>query len=259
MPITLPNAQKFTLYLSVLIAISALWISGGVGVGLLFAVLSLIGLSWVWRPALSERAGTWWNALLLLFIGLSVLRVVLSPVQATDAAVQLVLTLVCTKLFQRQRARDDSHLHALGFLMMALAAALDRGLGLGVVFLLYMLAVGLSLSLTHLRQSAEADAETDTTALASPLPSEPLVLGRGYWLLALTLGGVMLLLTSVGFLLLPRTNAARALTDSAEQAGRTGLSDRVDLNRSGQLTLDDRVVMRVETPEPSLPLLTGAR
>lgn len=252
MPISLPHAQKFTLYLSVLIAVSALWISGGLGAGLLAAVLSLIGLSWVWRPALSERAGTWWNALLLLFIALSVLRVVLSPAQATDAAVQLVLTLVCTKLFQRQRARDDSHLHALGFLMMALAAALDRGLGLGVVFLLYMLAVSLSLSLTHLRLSAEADAEADPSALvqASTSPPEPLTLGRGYWLLALTLGGVMLLLTSVGFLLLPRTNAARALSDSAENAGRTGLSDRVDLNRSGRLSLDDRVVMRIETPEP---------
>ncbi len=172
------------------------------------------------------------NVSLLLFMAWSVVSVLWGQRPLLAPAVDLVVVLWAFKLLLRRNERDDIQVLALSFLAMAVVGVLSDTLAYGLVLAGYLILAVFTLGVTRLRWVGRPEVRLSRS-------------------LALSLvGGVVLVLVGTFFLFftLPRLHLGYGLRDDPMAQMRTGLSERIDLRRGGQLSPDDRVVLRAQMP-----------
>jgi len=240
---TVPRLSKITLYLLVLDAFGALYLTE------LLEAVSLAGILLValgsWRTEVLVGAipnyRRLWDTLTGIFLVYGLLDLVLLAESVIAALMHLLLFLLIYKLYNQRSPRDFLDVIILTFLMLIAAATLTVSFGFLLVFSLYMLLGVWALILFHLRTETELAFPEQGRAL---LDTPGLITG-GFIGSSVGLAAGALVLTLVIFTILPRVG--RTFLPFRAQLGTmiTGFSDRVELGVYGSIQNDPTIVMRI--------------
>ena len=238
----------------------ALVASGGVGLLLTLVCVAALVLSWKledtrWR--LSERLGL---AVVLLSLPLFYLdwkylaSTGLAPEKVgVTALAHLILFLSAVKLVQNKADRDWVFLYLISFFEVLLAAGLSISPLFFLTLVIYVLCALNTIIAFEIQKTQRAVAATETRLLVPPdaNPSRRLArhakrgAARRLPLVAVILLGLILLLATPLFFMMPRTSSATFTRANGGLSGFTGFSDLVRLGDIGDLQQSDQVVMRV--------------
>lgn len=234
---------KLTVYLLVLDAFGALYLTSILDWPTHLVVLVALGGSW-WADNI--RAGIpnyrrLWDILTGVFLGYAVLDFLFLAESFMAGVIHLLLFLEIYKLYNARTHRDLLDIFILTFLQLVGASTLTVSFGFLLVFSLYMILGTWGLMLFHLKR------ETD---IALPERSRDLLAGSGllspgFFLSTVGVAIASLLLTLAIFFAIPRVG--RTYLPLKAQVGTltTGFTDRVDLGAYGTIQNDPAIVMRI--------------
>jgi transglutaminase-like putative cysteine protease len=255
-----------------MIACGVLALVASGGVGALLALVCAAGLAAAWkledsRWRLSERAGLGVVALSLPLFYLDWQYLAGTGLAAEKVGVtalaHLILLLSAVKLAQRKADRDWVFLYLISFFEVLLAAGLSISPLFFLSLLLYLLCALSTIIAFEIQKAQRAFPPVETRLLAPPdaKPSKRFAryarrpAARRLPLVAALLLGLILLLATPLFFMMPRFNAATFARTNGGLSGFTGFSDSVRLGDVGKLQQSDQVVMRVQVENaPARPL-----
>ncbi len=241
---------KLTVYLLVLDAFGALYLTSILDWSSFLVVLLAIGGSW-WADDIRARIPNYrrlWDILTGVFLGYAVLDFLFLAESFMAGVIHLLLFLEIYKLYNARTHRDLLDIFILTFLQLIGACTLTVSFGFLLVFSLYMILGTWGLILFHLKR------ETD---IALPERSRDLLAGSGllsagFFLSTVGVAVASLLLTLTIFFTIPRIG--RTYLPLKAQLGTltTGFTDRVDLGAYGTIQSDPTIVMRISFQEGSV-------
>ena len=243
----------------------ALLASGGIGLPLAAVCVAGLVLTWKlegtrWR--LSERLGL---AVVLLSLPLFYLdwqylySAGLAPEKVgVTALAHLILFLSAVKLMQVKADRDWVFLYLISFFEVLLAAGLSISPVFFATLVIYVLCAFNTIIAFEIQKAQRSVKATETRLLMPPetKPSRRLArharrgAARRLPLVAFILLGLILILATPLFFMMPRTTSATFTRSSGGLSGFTGFSDMVRLGDIGNLQQSDQVVMRVRVENP---------
>jgi transglutaminase-like putative cysteine protease len=234
---------KLTLYLLVLDAFGALYLTSILDWPSLLVVLVAIGGSW-WADDIRARFPNYrrlWDVLTGIFLGYAVLDFLFLAESFMAGVIHLLLFLEIYKLYNTRSHRDLLDIFILTFLQLVGASTLTVSFGFLLVFSLYMILGTWAVILFHLKRETDiALPERSRDLLAGPG-----LLSPGFFLSTVGVTVASLLLTLAIFLAIPRVG--RTYLPLKAQLGTltTGFADRVDLGAYGTIQNDPTIVMRI--------------
>src|SRR5437870_6040194 len=271
-------------YSTVAAAALALFVAGGVGVGLaavfavvLIAAWNLKGTRW----QLSERI-----ALVVILVSLPIFYLdwrILTPYlqiefletgQRANAEVavlaHLILFLSAVKLLQRKADRDWFFLYLISFFEVLLAAGLTASPAFLATLILYLLCALSTVVAFEIQKARRKVTATQTRLLVPPdstlFRKLPMRLWRRRYLetrrLPLVSLGLLVLIVvlALPFLLIaPRTASCALRRGGKNISGFIGFSDNVTLGQIGQLKGNDEIFMHVRIENANGSPRTGLR
>ena len=271
-------------YSTVAAAALALFVAGGVGVGLaavfavvLIAAWNLKGTRW----QLSERI-----ALVVILVSLPIFYLdwrILTPYlqiefletgQRANAEVavlaHLILFLSAVKLLQRKADRDWFFLYLISFFEVLLAAGLTASPAFLATLILYLLCALSTVVAFEIQKARRKVTATQTRLLVPPdstlFRKLPMRLWRRRYLetrrLPLVSLGLLVLIVVLAlplFLIAPRTASSALKRGGNGLAGFIGFSDNVTLGEIGQLKGNDEIFMHVRVENANGAPRTGLR
>ena len=271
-------------YSTVAAAALALFVAGGVGVGLaavfavvLIAAWNLKGTRW----QLSERI-----ALVVILVSLPIFYLdwrILTPYlqiefletgQRANAEVavlaHLILFLSAVKLLQRKADRDWFFLYLISFFEVLLAAGLTASPAFLATLILYLLCALSTVVAFEIQKARRKVTATQTRLLVPPdstlFRKLPMRLWRRRYLetrrLPLVSLGLLVLIVVLAlplFLIAPRTALSALKRGGNGLAGFIGFSDNVTLGEIGQLKGNDEIFMHVRVENANGAPRTGLR
>src|SRR5438046_1017540 len=271
-------------YSTVAAAALALFVAGGVGVGLavvfavfLLAAWNLMGTRW----QLSERM-----ALVVILVSLPIFYRdwrILTPYlqiefletgQRANAEVavlaHLILFLSAVKLLQRKADRDWFFLYLISFFEVLLAAALTASPIFLLTLILYLLCALTTVVAFEIHKARRKVVATQTRLLVPPDPALfrklPMRLWRRRYLetrrLPLVSVGLLILIVILAlpfFLIAPRTASSALKRGGNGVSGFIGFSDNVTLGEIGRLKGNDEIFMHVRVENANGSPRTGLR
>jgi protein-glutamine gamma-glutamyltransferase len=238
---------KLTLYLLVLDALGALYLTDILAPPALLGVGLAVGASW-WAEAIRARIPSYrrlWDLLTALYLGYALLDLTLLAESFIAAVVHLLCFLLVYKLYNARTHRDLLDLFVLTFLLLVSASTLTASFGFLLVFCGYMLLGIWGLICFHLTRETElACPERSRELLAAPGLIAPRFLAS-----SLGMAVAAILLTLAIFFIIPRVG--RSFLPFKAQLGTqiTGFSDHVDLGVYGSIQNDPTIIMRVSFPD----------
>jgi hypothetical protein len=235
--------RKLLVYAMNLIAFGTLHLSGEMNVVVLVLFYAGLAVSWFWEPPriTLERWRLAWTVATLACFAFSLVDVFVWKEFFLISALNFVLFLQVSKLFQREAHKDYTQSMALSLLVMTSGAALNENLSYGVLFALYVFATTPSLVVQHLVE------ETDRNRLPE---------GRGLRLerpvLWVTLGLAALVFAGAAtfFFVFPRLGFGFFAKQSRRGVATAGFGDKVELGEGGSIGDNQEIVMRVKFPTP---------
>ena len=235
--------RKLLVYAMNLIAFGTLHLSGEMNAAVLVLFYAGLVLSWFWEPPrlVLERWRLPWTVATLACFAFSLADVFLWKEFFLISALNFVLFLQVSKLFQREAHKDYTQSMALSLLVMTSGAALNENLSYGVLFALFVLATTPSLVVQHLVE------ETDRNRLPE---------GRGLRLerpvLWVTLGLAALVFAGAAtfFFVFPRLGFGFFAKQSRRGVATAGFGEKVELGEGGSIGDNQEIVMRVKFPTP---------
>jgi transglutaminase-like putative cysteine protease len=152
-----------------------------------------------------------------------------------EELIQLLVALQAVKLLSPKKRRDWLQLYLLSFFSLVAAAAFTVEISFAAIFVAYLFAAPAALMLLHLERSAEAArARAADEPLAPPFLK---LIGRT--------GALLLLLTFLFFLLIPRLRTSFFAESWAAGSATTGFSDHLALGRVAEIQQNGAIAMRV--------------
>ena len=243
-----PQFLKLTLYLIVLDAFGALYLTGILDrLALAGTLITILG-SW-WADKIQERTPNYrrlWDILTAVFLIYGILDLLFLAESFIAAVIHLLLFLQIYKLYNVRSHRDLLDLFILTFLQLVAACTLTVNFGFLLVLCLYMILGTWGLILLHLKRETE---------LALPERSQELLAGSdlvapGFLFSSVGVALTSLLLTlAIFFFAIPRVGRTYLPLKTEIGTLTTGFSDRVDLGAYGTIQGDPTIVMRVSFPE----------
>ncbi len=235
--------RKLLVYAMNLIAFGTLHLSGEMNAVVLVLFYAGLAVSWFWEPPrmLLERWRMPWTVATLACFAFSLADVFVWKEFFLISALNFVLFLQVSKLFQREAHKDYTQSMALSLLVMTSGAALNENLSYGVLFALFVFATTPSLVVQHLVE------ETDRNRLPE---------GRGLRLerpvLWVTLGLAALVFAGAAtfFFVFPRLGFGFFAKQSRRGVATAGFGDKVELGEGGSIGDNQEIVMRVKFPTP---------
>ena len=235
--------RKLLVYAMNLIAFGTLHLSGEMNAAVLVLFYAGLAVSWFWEPPrmLLERWRLPWTVATLACFAFSLADVFVWKEFFLISALNFVLFLQVSKLFQREAHKDYTQSMALSLLVMTSGAALNENLSYGVLFALFVFATTPSLVVQHLVE------ETDRNRLPE---------GRGLRLerpvLWVTLGLAALVFAGAAtfFFVFPRLGFGFFAKQSRRGVATAGFGDKVELGEGGSIGDNQEIVMRVKFPTP---------
>jgi len=239
----------------------ALFLSGGLHVGLAICFVAVVVLAWKLEDTkwqLSERTGL---LVVLLSVPLFIIDWQFQKASGEPAGrfgvtalAHLIIFLAAVKLLQVKKDRDWVFLYLISFFEVLLAA----GLSLSPVFLgtltLYLLCVLSTIIAFEIHKGKRALPESETRLLVAPdsrifnvsrpRSKRQVEASRLPWV-AFTLMLLIFVLALPLFLIAPRSGAAAFLRGGAGLSNFIGFSESVNLGEIGALKRDNAVVMHV--------------
>jgi transglutaminase-like putative cysteine protease len=237
---------KLTIYLLVLDAFGALYLTSILDWPSLLVVLVAIGGSW-WADDIRARFPNYrrlWDVLTGIFLGYAVLDFLFLAESFMAGVIHLLLFLEIYKLYNTRSHRDILDIFILTFLQLIGTSTLTVSFGFLLVFSLYMILGTWAVILFHLKR------ETD---IALPERSRDLLAGSdllspGFFLSTVGVAVGSLLLTLAIFFAIPRLGRTYLPLKAQMGTLTTGFSDRVDLGAYGTIQNDPSIVMRISFP-----------
>ena len=237
------HLRKLLVYAMNLIAFWTLHLSGEMNLVVLVLFYAGLAVSWFWEPPrmLLERWRLPWTVATLACFAFSLADVFVWKEFFLISALNFVLFLQVSKLFQREAHKDYTQSMALSLLVMTSGAALNENLSYGVLFALFVFATTPSLVVQHLVE------ETDRNRLPE---------GRGLRLerpvLWVTLGLAALVFAGAAtfFFVFPRLGFGFFAKQSRRGVATAGFGDKVELGEGGSIGDNQEIVMRVKFPTP---------
>src|SRR5438128_3498511 len=271
-------------YFTVASAALALFVAGGVGVGLaavfavvLIAAWNLKGTRW----QLSERI-----ALVVILASLPIFYLdwrILTPYLQIEfletgqrgraevaVLAHLILFLSAVKLLQRKSDRDWFFLYLISFFEVLLAAGLTASPSFLATLILYLLCALSTVVAFEIQKARRKVTATQTRLLVPPdstlFRKLPMRLWRRRYLetrrLPLVSLGLLVLIVALAlplFLIAPRRSAGALKRGGNGLAGFIGFSDNVTLGEIGQLKGNDEIFMHVRVENANGAPRTGLR
>ena len=255
------NYFRASSYATVVSAMLALFLSGGLHVGLAICFVAVVVLAWKLEDTkwqLSERTGL---VVVLLSVPLFIIdwqfqKATGEPAGrfGVTALAHLIIFLAAVKLLQVKKDRDWVFLYLISFFEVLLAA----GLSFSPVFLgtltLYLLCVLSTIIAFEIHKGKRSLPESETRLLvppdsrifnaSRPRSKRQVEASRLPWV-AFTLMLLIFVLALPLFLVAPRTGAAAFLRGGAGLSNFIGFSESVNLGEIGALKRDNAVVMHV--------------
>lgn len=213
------------------------------------------------RPWMSSRPYRYgWYAALVLS-GLLLWPDTGSGDSVWDTGTRFLCVLLCARLFQRRSNADYLQAYLISFLMLLAASLIGASVLYAVCLLLYAVFTTWTLTLFHLRREMEENyllkhlpgrhgqaAESERVEVERILNSRRVV-GPSFLLVSGAVSVVVFAVAGLLFLLLPRVGVSLELPLRRRGLLLTGFADSIQLGSHGLLRENQRVVMRVETPE----------
>jgi protein-glutamine gamma-glutamyltransferase len=259
------SLHKVTTYLMVCSAAASLWLSPDVS--MLAVLLSAAGilLSFFFEPSprtSSGRVQAAWNIATLAFL-LYLIAEVLQGESPLLGGVLFLLFVLVNKLFNRHSSRDYRQIYVVSFLILVAATTLNTDLSYALCFVAYVVFATWTLTLFHLRREMEDNyllkhqdgVQSEKVEVERVLNSRRIVGGAflaGTSLVSL----VVLLVTSLIFVLFPRVGFGLFLGHRRAGVAMVGFQERVELGHHGVVRDNPQVVMRIVFPagRPTVPL-----
>jgi transglutaminase-like putative cysteine protease len=220
------------------------WMSGGIVIGLIFAVFIPERLQ---EHPRTGNVGAGLSLVLLigqltrLFLGGDVLAL----------AVEFAAALQVIRLATRRGAAHDQQIILLALVHLVAGTVLGGGLAYGLCFFGFLVVAPGALVLSHLRREVEGNyrqGARDRTGLPVDVPRilrSRRVISRQFLLTTCSLSIPIFLFTGMLFVLFPRVGLSLLLLGHARSTRMIGFSDRVDLGGVGRLRTDPTIAMRV--------------
>jgi transglutaminase-like putative cysteine protease len=241
-----PLLFKLTLYLLVLDAFGALYLTHILSWPGLVAMLLVIAGSW-WAEEIRARIPNYrklWDALTGVFLVYGILDLFILAESVIASVIHLLLFLLAYKLYNSRTHRDLLDIFTLTFLLLVAASTLTVSFGYLLVFCLYMILGVWGLILFHLKRETEVALPEQSRDLLA----RPGVITSGFLLTSVGVAVASLLLTLAIFLTIPRIGRAYLPLQAQMGTLTTGFTDRVDLGAYGTIQNDPTIVMRVNFP-----------
>ncbi|HKO43715.1 MAG TPA: DUF3488 and transglutaminase-like domain-containing protein [Pyrinomonadaceae bacterium] len=263
---------KASSYATIVSAMLALFLAGGLHFGLAICFAAVVGLAWKFEDTkwqLSERTG-----LVVVLLSVPLFIVDWQFQKATGeptgrfgvtALAHLIIFLAAVKLLQVKKDRDWVFLYLISFFEVLLAA----GLSFSPVFLgtltLYLLCVLSTIIAFEIHKGKRSMPATETRLLvppdsrifnvSRPRSKRQVEATRLPWV-SVTLMLLIFVLALPLFLIAPRSGAAALLRGGTGLSNFVGFSETVNLGEIGTLKRDNAVVMhvRVEGTPTGRPL-----
>ena len=265
---------RLTSYATIAAAALALYVAGGVGVGLLslFALVMIVAFKLEdtrWQLSEKLALGVILFSIPFFYLDWQILTPYLQ-IQSLETGRRggvevavlshLILFLSAVKLFQRKHDRDWFFLYLISFFTVLLAAGLTASpmfLGVLILYLLCALSTVVAFEIQKGRKKVTA---TQTRLLVPPdsklFQKLPMRLWRRRYLetrrLPLVSVGLLILIVLLAlpfFLIAPRTTSSALRRGGEGVSGFVGFSDTVTLGQIGQLKRNDEIFMRVRIDE----------
>ena len=263
---------KASSYATIVSAMLALFLAGGLHFGLAISFAAVVVLAWKFEDTkwqLSERTGL---VVVLLSVPLFIIdwqfqKATGEPAGrfGVTALAHLIIFLAAVKLLQVKKDRDWVFLYLISFFEVLLAAGLSFSpvfLGTLTVYLLCVLSTIIAFEIHKGKRSMPA-AETRLLVppdsrifnVSRPRSRRQVEATRLPWV-AVTLMLLIFVLALPLFLIAPRSGAAALLRGGSGLSNFVGFSETVNLGEIGTLKRDNAVVMhvRVEGPPTGRPL-----
>ena len=242
-----PQFFKLTLYLLVLDAGGALYLTGILDWLAFSAILLIILGSW-WADEIRVRIPNYrrlWDIITAVILGYGILDLLFLAESFIAAVIHLLLFLLVYRLYNARTHRDLLDIFILTFLQLVAACTLTISFGFLLVFCLYMILGTWGLVLFHLKH------ETD---LALPERSRELLAGSdlvapSFLFSTVCVSVTSLFLTLAIFFAIPRVGRTFLPLKTQFETMTTGFTDRVELGAYGTIQNDPTIVMRVSFPE----------
>lgn len=194
-----------------------------------------------------------WIVISLLRPGPSRLEGIPLPVSMLPYLGPLLTILLVAKLFRPKTVRDLWVLHGMGLLQVALGCVMANDFLFGLLIIVYLACALWFLAQFHVQRELMTRPSAAPAVAPAPMPKGRARRGLfpvGRWTLAVTAVGVLV------FLLIPRFGATQwhvlsPLNDMMGEGWPTqvGLSDMIDLHRTGHLTENDEVALIVSATD----------
>jgi len=242
-----PLFFKLTLYLLVLDAFGAIYLTGVLGWLALAGILVAILGSW-WADEIRVRVPNYrrlWDVITAVVLVYGILDLVFLAESFIASVIHLLAFLLIYRMYNSRGHRDLLDVFILTLLQLIAACTLTISFGFFVVFCLYMVLGTWGLILFHLkRETEEAVPERSRELLAGSDLVVP-----SFLLSSIGVALTSLLLTLAIFFAIPRVG--RSYLPLRAQIGpmMTGFAERVDLGAYGTIQKDPTIVMRVSFPE----------
>src|SRR5687767_8457744 len=259
---------KASSYATIVSAMLALFLAGGLHFGLAICFAAVAVLAWKFEDTkwqLSERTG-----LLVVLLSVPLFIIDWQFQKATGepagrfgvtALAHLIIFLAAVKLLQVKKDRDWVFLYLISFFEVLLAA----GLSFSPVFLgtltLYLLCVLSTIIAFEIQKARRSLRHTETRLLVPP-DSRVFKKGRWSWrtteaarlpVVALALLVLIFVFALPLFLIAPRSGAAALTRSGGGLTNFIGFSENVTLGQIGTLKQDDGLVMRVRVDSAEPP------
>ena len=226
--------------------------AGGAGFEPLSAFLALIalGTALFWHPhtGLSDRMEKIWLPLATLLVVRALIHVFVIQDDVVIPVVDLLLLLMTAEALRSLDAPNDIRLYALSFALILASTAYRPGILFLVAFITYVGLSTLALMVGHLRRKAE-----EHNVREVPLDRD-LIITTG------VLAGVILLVSLVVFVSVPRVSQGWAGRGETLATSIAGFSDEISLGQFGSTILaNPEIVLRVEFPNGEPEQLSDLR
>jgi transglutaminase-like putative cysteine protease len=250
MRLGLADAQRWAGSLATAFAFCAAAVSGQLGAPVVAAFsIGMTGAMLAGDRAAGKAAQVW-TAFLVLALAVQAFLVASGRVDIVVAAAQFAVLLSLHRVWNRRTERDECLLLLLSLLVLCAAAALSAELLFGLCFLAYAVTATWAVALTHLRFEVERarGPEQARASLGAGRVRGPMLLGGLAALALLGLAG-----SAVLFFAFPRVTIGTLRRSFRGGQATAGLTDRVDLARSGTIADDPRIALRVRLTPPREP------
>jgi transglutaminase-like putative cysteine protease len=245
--VPLPRLLKWTLYLLVLDAFAALYLTQVLGWPEFAVILLTCAGSW-WAEEIRARIASYrrlWDILTGVFVVFVALDLAVLAESFMVGVIHLLLFLLVYKLYNIRTHGDILDLFVLTFLLLLGSSTLTASFGFLLVFCFYLILGIWGSILYHLKRETETALPEQSRDLLGATD----LITPGFLLSSLAVGLASLFLTLLIFFVIPRVG--RTFLPLRAQFGTltTGFTDRVDLGAYGTIQNDATVVMRVSFPD----------